>query len=286
MQMTEDKEIIKKICVIGEAAVGKTSLIRRFVHDKYEDRYIATLGTKTTAKSVNIALDKKTIDLKLQIWDVLGVRSFSKIQKNTYKGSKGAFIVLDLTRKETMYTYEAWLLSLYKIAGEIPVILLANKNDLPGEYGTDEIEALIRVYGLPYFLTSAKSGENVDEAFEQLGKMMLKPWSGLNMGSLPEITGGFVSGLEVELEQGRNLTPIEVEDIIMARYCDLLEDPEIAMATIRAQFRKSNVNFMYPSIEELRKVVDFLIEAASNQIEGHRLQKEKKAYLNLINRIA
>jgi small GTP-binding protein len=286
MQMTEVKDVMRKICVIGEAAVGKTSLIRRFVHDKYEDRYIATLGTKTTAKTVNITLDKEVVDLKLQIWDVLGVRSFSKIQKNTYKGSKGAFIVLDLTRKETMYTYEAWLLSLYKIAGEIPVILLANKNDLPGEYGTDEIEALIRIYGLPYYLTSAKTGENVDEAFEQLGRMMLKPWKGLKMGSLPEITGGFVSGMEVELEHGRSLTPIEVEDIIMARYCDLLEDPEIAMATIRAQFRRSNVNFMYPTIEDLKKVVDYLIEAASNQIEDHRLLKEKKAYMNLINRIA
>ncbi len=284
--MSEAKELMKKICVIGEAAVGKTSLIRRFVYDKFDDRYIATLGSKTSAKSLSINNDEGTIDLKLQIWDVMGARSFSKIQKSTYNSAKGAFLVLDLTRKETMYTYEAWLLSLYKIAGEIPVVILANKNDLEPEFGTDEIEALIRIYGLPYFLTSAKTGENVNEAFQTLGKMMVTPWKGLKMGSLPEITGGFVSGLEVELEQGRNLTSIEVEDIIMARYCDLLEDPEIAMATIRAQFRRSDVNFMYPTVEDLTKVVDYLISAAANQIEGPRLEKERKAYLSLIKKIA
>ena len=95
--MTEVKEIMKKMCVVGEPAVGKTSLIRRFVLDKFEDKYISTIGTKTTAKDLRIVLDKETMDLKLQIWDILGSRSFSKIQNIAYKGAKGAFIVLNLT---------------------------------------------------------------------------------------------------------------------------------------------------------------------------------------------
>lgn len=283
--MAQEKKLMKKMCVLGEAAVGKTSLIRRFVYNKYEDRYIATLGTKTTAKTIKVG-ENGGIDLNLQIWDMLGVRTFSKIQKKTYKGADGAFIVLDLTRKETMYSFEAWLLSLYKIAGEIPVILLANKKDLEPEFGRDEIEALLNLYGFPYFFTSAKTGKNVEVAFNTLGKMMVTPWEGLKMGPLPEITGGFVKGLEVELEAGRALSALEVEDIIMARYCDLLEDSDIAMATIRLQFKRAEVDFEYPTIEGLNKVVDYLILAASNQVEASRLEREKKAFKNLIRMIS
>jgi small GTP-binding protein len=284
--MVENKKIMKKMCVLGEAAVGKTSLIRRFVYNKFQDRYIATLGTKTTAKTIKVGENGGLIELNLQIWDMLGVRTFSKIQKKTYSGADGAFIVLDLTRKETMYSFEAWLLSLYKIAGEIPVVLLANKRDLKPEFGREEIEAILNLYGFPYYLTSAKTGKNVDIAFHTLGKMMASSWEGLKMGPLPEISGGFVKGLEVEMESGRALSALEVEDIIMARYCDLLEDSDIAMATIRLQFKRAEVDFEYPTIEGLSKVVDYLIMAASNQVEPSRLEKEKKAYKNLIRMIS
>ncbi|UCE36265.1 MAG: GTP-binding protein [Thermoplasmata archaeon] len=284
--MTEAKEMVKKMCVIGEGAVGKTSLIRRFVYNKYEDRYVATIGTKTTAKPMQINIDEKVVGMKLQIWDIQGLRCFSKLQMKTYKGANGAFIVIDITRKETIFSFEAWLLSLYKVAGEIPVVVLANKNDLEAELSEDEIMALLRIYGFPYFLTSAKTGDNVSIAFETLSKMMVTPWSGLKMGHLPEITGGFVKGMEVELTPGRRLSALEVEDIIMARYCDLLEDPDIAMSMIRAQFKKADVNFAFPTVEGLSKVVDLLIDAASNQIEASRLTKEKKAYTSLIRMIA
>ena len=71
--MTHVKDIVKKMCVIGEAAVGKTSLIRRFVVDKFDDRYIATIGSKTSAKSIHIPKGNLTIYLKLQIWDIISI---------------------------------------------------------------------------------------------------------------------------------------------------------------------------------------------------------------------
>jgi len=276
---------MKKMCVMGEASVGKTSLIRRFVYDKFDDRYISTLGTKTTAKEMQITIGEEEYNLKFQIWDILGSRSFSNIQKTTYNGSQGAFIVLDLTRKETMYSFGNWLLSLYKITGQIPVVVLANKNDLKVEFDREEIEALLRVYGFPYFLTSAKTGENVNLAFETLGKIMIKPFPGLTVGSwlgAPET----LDGLDVEMEPGRKFTAIEVEDIIMARFCNLLEDTDIAMAILREQFKRANVNFMNPSVEDLEKVIDFLMDAASPLVEPHRLKKEEKTYSNLLKRIA
>ena len=88
---------ISKICIVGDPAVGKTSLIRRFVFDKYDDKYISTLGTKISKKDV-LYNDKK-IEMTMMIWDVIGQQSFKSIHKSAFKGAKGAFIVCDLTRK-------------------------------------------------------------------------------------------------------------------------------------------------------------------------------------------
>ena len=71
--MTEVKRMMKKMCVIGDAAVGKTSLIRRFVYDRFHDRYIATIGAKTSAKELNITSNGDDIQLNLQIWDIIGL---------------------------------------------------------------------------------------------------------------------------------------------------------------------------------------------------------------------
>ncbi len=226
------------------------------------------------------------MNLKLIIWDILGQRTFPKLKESAYKGSNGAFVVLDLTKRDTLETFETWLLSLYKVSGEIPVIVLANKNDLKGEFGKKEIEKLVEVYGFPFYLTSAKTGKNVNEAFHTLGKMMLKSWKGKKIQPPIEKVKEFEKEVSIELDPDRKLTALEVEDIIMARYCDLLEDPDFAMAIIREQFKKADVDFRYPTAEGLAKVVDFLINAASDQVEASRLKNEGRAYANLIRRIS
>jgi len=282
--MTEVKQMIKKICVIGEAAVGKTSLIRRFVLDKFDDRYLSTIGTKTSAKDIKITLDKKGFYLTLQIWDILGLRCFSKLQRRAYKGAKGAFIVIDITRKETLRSFGDWLISLYKVAGEIPVVVLGNKNDLEAEIGRNEIEKVAVDYGFPYYQTSARTGENVKEAFHTLGKLLVTSWEGKKIVLLLEKSEALEREIEPEMEPGRKLSIYEVEDIIMARYCDLLEDPDFAMAVVRQQFKRADVNFICPTVEGLKKAVDYLINAASGQVENNRLYKEREAYRDLIKR--
>jgi small GTP-binding protein len=284
--MSEVKEMIKKVCVIGEAAVGKTSLIRRYVLDKFDDRYIATIGTKTSAKEVSVELGDEITYLKLQIWDILGLRSFSTLQKSAYRGANGAFIVLDITRKGTLRTLEDWLLALYREAGEIPVVIMGNKVDLIPDYHKSEITKHVSDYGFPCFLSSARSGENVEKAFNKLGRMMVKDWKPF-IEVLPKLEKSHSNqrNIEPELELDRKLSIFEVEDIIMARYCDLLEDPDFAMAIIRNQFKKANFNFMYPTLEGLSKAVDLLIEAASTSIEEKRLDRELKAYTDLLKNI-
>jgi small GTP-binding protein len=284
--MAKVKDMMKKMVVIGEAGVGKTSLIRRFVVDKFDDKYIVTIGTKTSKKILTLREGGADVNLKLIIWDILGQRTFPKLKESAYKGSNGAFVVLDLTKRDTLESFETWLLSLYKVSGKVPVIVLANKNDLKGEFGKKEIEKVVEVYGFPFYLTSAKTGKNVNEAFHTLGKMMLKSWKGTKIQPPIEKVKEFEKEVSIELDPDRKLTALEVEDIIMARYCDLLEDPDYAMAIIREQFKKAEVDFRYPTAEGLAKVVDFLINAASDQVEASRLKNEGRAYANLIRRIS
>ncbi len=283
--MAEFQEVMKKMCVIGDAAVGKTSLIRRFVIDKFDDKYIVTIGTKTSKKIVKIKGKDTNVNLKLMIWDLLGQSQFFKIKEAAFKGADGAFIVLDLTKRETLQTFDNWLSSLYGVTPGIPVVVLANKCDLDVQFGKVAIDELVAKYGFPYFITSAKTGENVDIAFSTLGKMLLGDWKG--GGLSPQFKNLNLKGKTQDevTEPNKKLTALDVEDMIMARFCDLLEDPEYAMAIIREQFKRANVNFKNPSPEGLSKVVDYLINAASDQVEANRLQKEKRAYSDLIRMI-
>ncbi len=270
--MVETMQMMKKMCMIGEAAVGKTSLIRRFVYDRFSDRYIATIGTKTSAKEIKILSDNKEVNLQLQIWDLIGLRSFGKVQKKAYKGANGAFFILDKTRKNTWLSVNSWLLSLYRVAGEIPVIILVNKNDLVCEFENSEIEDYFKQYGFQCIFTSAKTGHGVNNAFYSLGELMIKPWENKNLIPKLEKEVSQKMEMEPELEPGRNLSVFEAENIIMARFCDLFGDPESAMPLINEQFRRAGLSHIDPSIERLNKVVDFLMKAASNRIEPGRLE--------------
>lgn len=281
--MKETKDILKKMCVIGDEAVGKTSLIRRFVIDKFDDKYIVTIGTKTSKKTMTIREEDLNVNLKLMIWDILGQQRFEELKKSAYRGASGAFIVLDLTRRETLDSFDTWLSSLFNVVGEIPVIVLANKKDLKVQFGKEEIEKLVKDYGFPYYFTSAKTGDKVNEAFNTMGRMMVKHSASHKKKPLKDISDEIE--WEIESTPEGKLTPLEAEDMIMTRFCHLLEDQEYAMAIIREQFKRADVNFKSPTVEGLTKIVDYLIYAASDQIESARLEKERTAYMNLIRRV-
>ncbi len=279
--MAKEKNIIKKMCVLGEEAVGKTSLIRRFVVEKFDDKYIATIGTKSSKKTMSIKSGDINVNLTMIIWDILGQKKFSELKRSAYKGANSAFIVLDLTRIETLYSFNEWLSSLYEIAPDIPVVILANKSDLNPAFGVKEIKEVIGDRGFPFYFTSAKTGKNVNPAFNTLGKMMMK--SRAKQSRKAKKKSAF--SLEIDIEQGKKLTALDVEDIIMTRYCELLEDQDFAMAIIRAQFKRAGLDFKHPTIEGLEMVVDYLIKAASDHVEAKRLAKEGKNYTDLIRMI-
>src|SRR3990172_4292617 len=126
-----DDHIKRKVLLLGDGAVGKTSLIRRFVVDKFSDDYITTIGTKVTKKDLRLESPGKAIDLTFMIWDVLGQKGYKNIQESAFQGAKGALLVYDVTRLETLRSLqEYWLPHLSRVVGPIPFVVVGNKIDL------------------------------------------------------------------------------------------------------------------------------------------------------------
>lgn len=171
-------QLAKKICLLGDLAVGKTSLVRRFVIDKFEDTYLTTIGVKITKKELLLYLGQPEpqVAMKLMLWDIAGHHTFSNVKSAYYRGSDGALIVCDLTRQVTLANVAEWCRTLKQVSGERPMILLANKSDLTDkfQYGQEEVEAMCKSLGITYLLTSAKSGKNVELAFRMLSKLIVK----------------------------------------------------------------------------------------------------------------
>jgi Ras-related protein Rab-1A len=174
--MSDIIQLAKKILLIGDPAVGKTSLIRRFVLDIFDDSYISTLGTKVTNKTMIINLPElnQRVELKLMIWDVMGQKEYQMIQESAYRGANGAIIVGDLTRKESLDNLGTWVSDLFNITSVIPIVFVGNKVDLIeiASINRQELEHLAMSYEAPFVYTSAKSGENVESMFDILAKMI------------------------------------------------------------------------------------------------------------------
>ena len=166
-----------KLCLAGEPAVGKSSLIKRFVLDIYDDRYIATLGTKVTKKTVTIKdAQYGLVYIDLIIWDVMGTRSIRDLLKEAYyHGANGVMAVCDLSRRETLFELDSWSKAIESVAGTIPTLVVANKIDLveSREISDEELKKYCDSRGWKSVMTSAKTGENVETAFVALGQSAL-----------------------------------------------------------------------------------------------------------------
>ena len=176
----------KKVCLVGEGAVGKTSLIRRFVTDQFDDKYITTVGTKVTKKEI-IAKDPTGVMNKVDmtIWDIMGQPGFRELLKQAYfYGAGGIIAVCDVTRKETFDALEAWIEDVRNVVGDkSPIIFFGNKSDLDEKQVTQEdLDGIAAKHGSVSFLTSAKTGNFVEEGFLALAQEMLKSSGGSDGG--------------------------------------------------------------------------------------------------------
>lgn len=162
--------IKKKICMVGAFAVGKTSLVQRFVKSIFDDKYLTTVGVKIDKK----ALDVDGTPVELLLWDIQGEDELSKMRLSYLKGAAGYLLVVDGTRAATLDT----ALGIQKLAEDslpgVPSIILFNKSDLEHQWelSHDDISSLTDV-GKTVIKTSAKDGTGVEEAFLLIAKRML-----------------------------------------------------------------------------------------------------------------
>ncbi len=167
-----------KVCLVGDAGVGKTSLIRRFVVDQFDNKYIKTIGTKVSKKSISVH-DKdhdRKVEVVLTIWDIMGQEGFRELLKDAYfTGANGIFAVCDITNKESMHRLDGWLDRTYRIAGDVPISIMVNKIDLKENRKLDgvDLEQFCKAYDSPCYYTSAKTGEHVPDTFYDMARRIL-----------------------------------------------------------------------------------------------------------------
>lgn len=169
------RELKLKICIVGPPAAGKSSLTRRFVYGSFSESYVTTLGANMAKRVVNVAPPEggEKWSVTMVVWDIMGQRTFLDLLIGAYfQGTHGVLAVADLTRPETFAEVALWIGAVKDVAGdELPVVLLGNKVDLVDRRNTDffVLEATAKAHGTTLRFTSAKTGEQVEEAFLEIG---------------------------------------------------------------------------------------------------------------------
>ncbi len=161
----------KKVCMVGSFATGKTSLIARFVHSIFSEKYQTTVGVKIDKKTINYN-DK---ELNLILWDLYGEDEFQKVRMSYLRGSSAYLLVVDGTRHSTLEKAFNLQVKVEETIGKVPFVLVMNKCDLSDEWeiDIDEINDLTQ-RGWNIVKTSAKTGRGVEEVFQTITKKMLE----------------------------------------------------------------------------------------------------------------
>jgi len=167
--MNQPGNIVRyKMVLFGDSSVGKTSMVERFVNDKFEEEYISTLGYNVYEKQIAY---NDNIIISLLIWDIGGQERFRELRKKYAEGAQVAFIVYDITNRQSFDNLGSWRRDLDEFAGAVSFIVIGNKTDLEMDRAVSRSEGEIlasQLGALDFFETSAKTGAGVENAFIQL----------------------------------------------------------------------------------------------------------------------
>jgi len=163
---------IIKIVLLGEANVGKTSLVYRFIENKFRENYKSTLGVNLMKKDMNL---EDFGGVTVQIWDLGGQESFKSLRKLYLEGANGALVVYDCTKKKTFEKLSGWMQDFKQARGNEPLVLIGNKNDLKDKIKVPDSDGIdfAKRNNMDFISTSAKTGSNVEGAFVEITKKIL-----------------------------------------------------------------------------------------------------------------
>ncbi|MBU3011978.1 GTP-binding protein [Polaribacter vadi] len=160
--------IAKKVLLVGNFGVGKTSLIRRFVLNEFSEDYISTIGVRVSTKIVELNSEK----IKLLIWDVAGTKDDEKVPKAYFLGASAAMYVFDMSRDETYLNLSSQIDTIKELSGLEDITIVGNKKDLLTSLEINQVKKTVNIH--IDLITSAKDNENVEDAFVLLANQSLK----------------------------------------------------------------------------------------------------------------
>jgi small GTP-binding protein len=159
-----------KIIVCGDGAVGKTSLIKKYSQNTFNENYMATVGCNFATKKIHI----NGVEITCQIWDMGGQPQFKVVRQNFYRGARGVVYVFDLSRRETFENLEKWRKEVNEILTDPPCILIGNKVDLPRKVGEEEAKEYSLRIKAQYFEASVLENTNVHESMDRINQIILE----------------------------------------------------------------------------------------------------------------
>ena len=268
--------IKRKVLLVGDGAVGKTSVIRRFVVDNFADEYIATIGAKVTKKEMRVERGMTDYDVSMMIWDVLGQKGFNAIQSNSFMGSRGVVLVFDTTRPHTAESLrDYWVPMLQKVSPNAPRVIFANKVDLLANKAVaDELASdLAYDLGCRHYLTSAKTGENVESGFRFLAREMI----GAAESDLKALSG--ISPLPIDANT------VDVADRIMVDFCNDFGGIETGSPILKEQFSRAGFDLKNPTMDGLLKAIDQLAEVERSFMSIPQVEERKARWIGWVKEI-
>ena len=180
-----------KLCLIGDRAVGKTSLVKRYLTDHFSEEYRHTMGAKVYKRVVNLLLElrQKMTEVDMTLWDIMGDLPLAELKDESYfRGVQGLLVICDVTRRSTAESLDNWIATAPESVRDLPMFIIVNKNDLIDqvELDDDDVFRLGDAFSSPVLLTSAKTGNNVQQAFEFLAKSIVEGQLGPDVDFLVE----------------------------------------------------------------------------------------------------
>ena len=171
------KRLKSKVCLVGEKAVGKTSLICRYVMNMFDEQYITTIGTRVSKREVRLEMPEKdlAVQVDMTIWDIMGEKGFRELLQDAYfYGANGVLAVADLTRRRTLDDLDDWIDGVVNVVGDVPILIAVNKTDLASgaQFKERDVAQFAKAYDSEFVMTSAKKGDKVEDAFRRLAALV------------------------------------------------------------------------------------------------------------------